>query len=102
MTAIRTRTKTPTQTPITIHFQSSFVFSVVAMVTDRVVMFGGAVVILDVVVGELGVVSTIADLISDIVTPSTRCSSALLFFITVSRAFTGMTPPLVRYNGSKM
>lgn len=65
-------------------------------------MFGGVVVILDVVVGEFGVVSMIVDLILDIVILSICCSFVLLFFIIVLRVFIGMMLLFVRYNGSKM
>lgn len=65
-------------------------------------MFRGIVVILDVVVGEFGVVSMIVDLILDIVILSICCSFVLLFFIIVLRVFIGMMLLFVRYNGSKM
>lgn len=65
-------------------------------------MFGGVVVILDVVVGEFGVVSVIVDLILDIGILSICFSFVLLFFIIVLRVFIGMMLLFVRYNGSKM
>lgn len=61
-------------------------------------MFGGVVVILDVVVGEFGVVSMIVDLILDIVVLSICFSFVLLLFIIVLRVFIGIG----RDDGSKM
>lgn len=100
-------TTAPTTTPITIHFQSSFDFSVVVTVAAGLVVCAEVVtlVLVVVLVGTgvaVAVVDTCVNSISEIGNPNTASRSDLTPFTTCSRAAAGIMPLPAKNDGSKI
>ena len=96
----------PTTTPITIHFQSSFDFSVVVTVAAGLVVCAEVVTLVVVALVGTGVavavVDTCVNSISEIGNPNTASRSDLTSFTTCSRAAAGITPLPPKNDGSKI